>query len=235
MPIGESRARVLFEQIAACSDPAALLHSWVASKKQENDFLEFKGAGRIQDKQIKEYWSQTLSGFANTEGGVLVWGIATARILFSDDDSRRIDAASEPDLAEKPEVLVQLLKDIKLEATNPPVAGVEYRPYDADKGDGSGFVVCFIPEGVDKPYRAELDPRRQYYQRIGDSFTVINHSLLRSLFYPQTAPCFDVDVELNRVQQPPNATGRPKDVMSEYRFGISIRNVGTATRGTRLW
>ena len=77
-----------------------------------------------------------------------------------------------------------MLKDVRLEATVDPVQGVKYEHYDAGKGDGSGFVVCLIPEGENKPYREAIDPAKQYYQRIGDSFAVIPHAMLRSLFYP---------------------------------------------------
>jgi len=43
-----------------------------------------------------------------------------------------------------------MLKDVRLEATVDPVQGVKYEHYDAGKGDGSGFVVCLIPEGENK-------------------------------------------------------------------------------------
>ena len=110
------------------------------------------------------------------------------------DPSRKVDAATGLDLGQHPERFLQTLKDLRLEATIDAVQGVEYEHYGAGKGDGSGFVVCLIPEGIHKPYLASLHPVKQYYQRIGDSFAVIPHAMLRSLFYPRTSPrlCLDV-------------------------------------------
>lgn len=184
-----SRAHQLFRQIVDAADPAQVLSDTVSSQRTETEFLEFKG-GRVQKDQTKAkgLWSQALSGFANTEGGVLIWGIRAARIEHPDDPSRKIDAANDLDLVSTPATFAQLLKDVQLEACVEPVQGVDIVDIDAGEGDGSGFVVCLIPEGDHKPYRAGIDPAKQYYQRIGDNFVVIPHSLLRSLFYPRFAP-----------------------------------------------
>lgn len=164
---------------------------------------------------MKQYWSQALSGFANTEGGVLIWGIRAARITSPNDPSRTVDAASELDLAPQPETFLQSLKDQRLEATVDPVQGVEFQSYRARTGNG-GFVVCLIPEGGNKPYRAALDPAKQYYQRVGDSFVVIPHALLRSLFYPRGSPVFAIDVTAEHR----NGNGK---------LTLSVVNVGNAT------
>lgn len=77
-----------------------------------------------------------------------------------------------------------------------PVAGVEVRPVDAGKGDGSGFVVCLVLESGQKPHRAALDPARQYYQRIGDSFVILPHPLLRHMFYPQLRSKLETEIQV---------------------------------------
>jgi Schlafen, AlbA_2 len=181
-----SRASELFQTILSQENPAQYLSDLAILKKAETDFLEFKGASRIQDKQVKEYWSQALSGFANTEGGILVWGIRASRIRDPFDPSSNVDAATALDLVPNPRSFAQMLKDVRLEATVDPIAGVDLAHYDT--GSGEGFVICLIPESSQKPHRAQLVPARQYYQRIGDSFTIIPHSLLRSLFFPQLHP-----------------------------------------------
>ena len=68
----------LFNQFTAPDDTAAIQHleSLVGGggKTFENQFLEFK-RGRVQ--KVGDPWSRELSAFANTGGGVVVWGIGT--------------------------------------------------------------------------------------------------------------------------------------------------------------
>jgi hypothetical protein len=181
-------------QIREDPDPVKLLKDLVTYNKPENDFLEFKGAGKITEPQIKAYWSKALSGFANTEGGIVVWGIRATKIPDPGGGPRKIDCATDLDLVPKPSGLMQLLRDSRLEATIDPVLGVDMFPVDAGAGDGSGFVVCLIPESTNKPHRAHLEEGRQYWQRIGDTFVIISHPLLRTLFYPQLKANLEVSV-----------------------------------------
>jgi hypothetical protein len=222
-----SRAREFFDQIKAAADPASFLSGMVAAKKTENDFLEFKGAGRISDQQAKEYWSQALSGFANTEGGVLVWGIRADKIADPADPSRKIDAASSLDLVPNQPSFLQLPKDVRLEATVDPVPGVDYAHYQHTPGDTAGFVVCLVPESGQKPHRAQLDPKRQYYQRIGDSFVILPHSLLRTLFYPRSQAVFRAMAKMSRNSDAGPAG--PGTAVARVSCSVGLRNVGTAT------
>lgn len=47
----------------------------VESRAAENDWREFKGAHTLNDEIVKRYWSENLSAFANSGGGLLIWGI----------------------------------------------------------------------------------------------------------------------------------------------------------------
>ncbi len=215
-----SRAREFFDQIKTAPNPAAFLNDMVTKKKSETDFLEFKGASKISDQQVKEYWSQALSGFANTEGGVLIWGIRADKIADPADPSRKIDAASSLDLVPVPLSFLQLLKDVRLEATIDPVPGIDYVHYENRSGGTEGFVVCMVPESSQKPHRAQLDPKRQYYQRIGDSFVILPHPLLRSLFYPRTRPSLGASIEVTFFGD--NNKGC-------IVFSVSLKNKGTSS------
>lgn len=193
-----SRATSFFEKIGTSADPVAFLRQLVTDKMAETEYLEFK-AGRMDESGVKRYWSQALSGFANTEGGVLIFGIKTDPIPPAPGD-RRIDTATGLDLVQKPDQLVQLLKDTLLNSTVEPVRGVEY--LSVKEPSGEGFVVCLVPEGKSKPYRAESDQSRNYFQRVGDSFVILSHPLLRSLFYPQNTAVVRPHVRVHR----PNPT-----------------------------
>jgi hypothetical protein len=94
------------------------------------------------------------------------------------------------------------------------VSGVDYLA--VNETNDSGYVVCLIPEGSRKPYRATLSGDK-YYQRIGDRFHSISHAMLRTLFYPQYSPQLSITVRLGN---PGNNT---------VRFDGIIRNDGIAT------
>jgi len=197
-----SRAEDLYQKIVGDNDPVAMLSGMVDSHVAEEEYLEFKG-GKIQghEQKVKTYWSEALSGFGNTEGGVLVWGVRANRIT-QHAGGRAIDCAEKAEFVPRPFELVQLLKDVHLAATVPPLRGVECRSFPAD-ASGARFVVSLVREGQDKPYRADYDASKGYFQRVGDNFVPIPHSLLRSLFYPKARA--DITATVRVARSDPNS------------------------------
>ena len=168
----------------------------VARHVPETHFLEFKG-GKIQNdaKAIRGTWSQTISGFGNTEGGVIIWGIRASRIPNPVDKERRSDVANELEVIEQPTAFCQQLRDLLLEATVPHIAGVEIEAINDPAANGSaGFVVCLVPEGNAKPYQAALHASKNYFQRVNDGFAVMPQSLLRSLFFPHRQSVLSIEI-----------------------------------------
>lgn len=70
------RAEDLFERIRQQGEAA--ISQFIAERKTEEMFLDFKQAAtrsdRLHDDDRKNY-AKALSGFANSEGGVIVWGV----------------------------------------------------------------------------------------------------------------------------------------------------------------
>jgi hypothetical protein len=145
----------------------------------ETDWLDFKGAENIKPLDIKKIWSEALSGFANTEGGVIIWGIDARP-----DPETHIDCASGLSLVQNPATFVSRLKELHSQSTDPPITGVDFWFSVDDATNDSGFVVSYVPESKFKPHRAEA-AGRNYYIRAGDSFHVPSVSLLRNLFFPE--------------------------------------------------
>jgi hypothetical protein len=212
-----SRAANTYQSIIGADSPVAVIESMIQSRHAENEFLEFK-VGTLNPKEAKRYWSRAVSGFANSEGGVLIWGVDARKMPSDDDPSVEIDAAFQAVPVPKPIEFADLLRRLLLEATIDPVSGIEVLSIPAT--NGGGFVVCFVPEGKHKPYRAALEESRNYYQRIGDSFSVISHSFLRSLFYPQLSPALSITVsfKVTSVEEDEIISGR-----------VSLHNSGTGT------
>jgi len=145
----------------------------------ETDWLDFKGAEKLKPQDMKKIWSEALSGFANTEGGVIVWGIDARP-----DPDTHIDCASGLSLVQNPATFVSRLKELHSQSTDPPIPGVDFWFAIDDTAPDCGFVVSCVPESEFKPHRAEV-AGRNYYIRAGDSFHVPSVSLLRNLFFPE--------------------------------------------------
>jgi hypothetical protein len=203
-----------------------LIEAMVASNPPtfEEGWLEFKSGLEGKPESLKgltpdtiaKTWSTALSGFANTGGGLLIWGIETSK---KSRDGENIDAASHLRLVSHPLSLKSRLMELHHVATDPPIAGVRVEPILTPAGDG--FVVCLVPESRDKPHRAELVKNKPYYIRVGDDFVVTPHPILRAMFFPQSSPRYSVRIRCNGHGQHQN--------FARVEFEITITNTGTAT------
>lgn len=197
-----SRAAILFEEIK--KSPATLIAQMIVEKRQESDYLEFKAGSKLNErgdklteKTAKRYWSQALSGFGNTEGGILIWGVEARKTPSPDDSEVTIDAAIGPDHVPNVVQFAEMLKRVQRDATIDPISGVEIVPVPVN--GQAGYVACFVPQGNNPPYRAALDESKNYFQRVGDSFVVLSHSMLRSLFYPRVSPKLSLTVSFEQL------------------------------------
>jgi hypothetical protein len=140
-------------------------------------------------QKVKEIWSEALSGFANTQGGVLIWGIKAVK-----DTTTGIDAARDLSLVRSPSSFATQLCELHGEATDPPVLGVEVQPFDDPQSPAKASLSAISRSRI-RPHRAEFQGKR-FYIRALDDFRVASISLLRSMFYPMSrallTPSFQV-------------------------------------------
>jgi hypothetical protein len=180
-----SLALSFFEQIQRLdeSERASFLHKLIADKTFETDYLEFKGCLKdgalLPNEEIRKHYGKALSAFANTGGGVLIWGVNAAS-----DPKTGVDCAQSLALAPDARVLFSALDQIERDAANPPIQGVVKFPVLAD--GTRGFVVCLIPESRYKPHARRVDGKdAHYYMRVSSHSIQADHSTLRRLFFPE--------------------------------------------------
>jgi hypothetical protein len=182
--IRPTRAQAYFEQIK--SEGVRFLIKLVGSptSTMESEFLEFKGAQQLDPRagDLPEIWAKCLSCFANSDGGVLIFGIHAPK-----------GAAKSLSLVQDLAGFRDRLKELLPRITEPPVLRVEIETYREPEGSGTGFVVCHIPPSPWRPHqvRSEGQPG-QFYIRATDNCIPCNHATLRALFAPERVAVMEI-------------------------------------------
>lgn len=205
------RAEDLFGRIEARGELG--IDDLIASRKSEELFLDFKrssdsgAALRLSDGD-RNNLAKSISGFGNSEGGVIVWGVDCSL------DRDGADVAKMKVPIQDPARFVSWLEGAVSGSTVPPHQGVRSIP--VGSSGGSGFAVTLVPKSNHAPH--QVVGRLQYYIRAGSAFVPTPHAVLAGMF--------------GRVPQPhvfPYFTGGPGKAMGDAiacSVGIIIRNEG---------
>jgi len=211
--IAPSRAGEFFNRIVNSSDPVKTLEDLVSfpTNAGESEFVDYKAAGdrNFNDDTIKETWSVALSGFGNTGGGVLIFGIRAAN-----------NAPTALSLVKDVDVMEARLKQLQPNATDPPIHGAEIRVFRQKPISAEGFVVCFIPPSAWRPHMAIWGDHK-YYIRSGDNCIPASHSILKTLFQPERVAQLSV---FGRLIKAPEQMGCISLVLKTW-----LHNAGPAT------
>ncbi len=180
--------------------------------------LDFKAAsknsGPMQSDDIKNL-AKALSGFANSEGGLIVWGIRADRA-----------ASDEPDVAKelkpisKLDVFLSDLWSYTPQFVSPPILNVDHIPIYQSKQQKKGFVVTVIPKTEGDPHMSMGKGDRCYYCRAGASFIKMEHYMVASHFRRKSSPKLEFTYRLGEVEREG----------SKFKISVivGIRNVGTS-------
>ena len=122
--------------------------------------------------------AKAVSGFANSDGGIIVWGIDARR------NANGIDCASGKSEIQNVDLLLIKLNEHTGQAVSPFPDGVMHKPIKT--GSSSGFVITLVPASSRGPHMAKLEEDR-YYKRSGDSFYRMEHFDLEDMFYADRA------------------------------------------------
>lgn len=144
----------------------AFIKSLEAGKASESEILDFKlaknGDGQLETED-KANLARALSGFANTKGGLLVWGIYCAQ----DKDGEDCVQSFKP-IAKIASFKSGLQSSIS-QMTLPPVQGVEHLTIIENEQNASGYLVVYIPPSS-IPIESVFKKCKGFYERAGTSF-----------------------------------------------------------------
>lgn len=185
----------------------------------EDSWLECKektdSSDGILSKDDAVNFAKAISGFANTEGGVLVFGLKARREEGGMDIVQGIESIRGIRLFESK------LRENEALIVERPVSGIEYKIIYTDKMNDEGLLVVYIPDSFNTPHRSLKD--HKFYLRAGGNFVSAPLSIIESLFLKKMKPDLELDFvctvlsDLQNNQQP-----------KRYQMFFKITNVGKA-------
>lgn len=155
----------------------------------ESLFLDFKrsadnGAGTKLHAKDRDRLGKAVSGFANSEGGVLVWGVNCAK------NGNGEDTADAPVPLQNPARFAGWLEEATASVSIPQHRSIKHHAIEDPSLLGQGFVVSLIPAGDFVPYRnvtGKFD-HCAYFIRAGNSFVPTPHGVLAGMFGRRPQP-----------------------------------------------
>jgi len=112
------------------------LNGFISDRQEENLNIEFKTTVHpFESNETKEFdkknYSKALSGFANSSGGLIIWGVDASK------NSDGIDCAQALRPLEKLNQFLTKLNKLEGQATTPRVSGVKHRKIEMEDNKGS--------------------------------------------------------------------------------------------------
>lgn len=209
-----TRAHDLFERLRTNS--IAALDELIADKEPESLFLDFKrSTNEGRDKNLapddNKNLSKAISGFANSGGGVIVWGVDCRR----DRDGNEV--ATKHPLENAAGFNTKLQAAIS-RTTYPPHPGVEVLSIQESSDSPAGYVAVHVPQSFFGPIRSLTT--HHYHIRTGSDFVIVSHDVLAGLFGRQPQP----SVDLNLIFYPARMDSSSDQFT--IAFGLAVVNSG---------
>jgi hypothetical protein len=188
----------------------------IATRVTEELFLDYKqcataGGARALHPDDRKNLGKAISGFGNSDGGLIIWGVICTQ-------GPNGDVPSGPAHVYDAVAFKSLLDGAIGGITIPSHRHVENFAYPVAAGP-SGFVVTHVPPGDDVPFCSVDQNARGFYLRAGSSFQPVPPGILAAMFGRRPNP------ELELVVRPTfNFVAGGKSV--DLEFAISAENRG---------
>lgn len=188
------------------SDPnsSSIALDWIEKaierQAEEGLYLDFKQksdrrAPALNDDD-KANLAKAISGFANTDGGLIVWGVKA-----------KADTKDEPDVAVELFPINNLktfqtwLNALSGKLVNPPVAGVENRLIPRTANMDTGYVITVVPKRRDTLVQANSKTCKGFYIRSGSGFHQLPEPLIAEFYRRKPSPILRLSVRFAEPEQ----------------------------------
>jgi hypothetical protein len=170
---------------------AEAIKEFIQQGQEEHLYLDFKTVSNanLNGADHKKNLAKAISGFANSSGGLIVWGVDARK------NPRGIDCATGLDEISPIQFFVSRLNTLTGESVSPLVDGIIHKPISI--GGEKGCAVTLVPESQLGPHMAKLGEDR-YYKRSGDSFYRMEHFDLEDMFGRRQKPMLGIQMNPRR-------------------------------------
>ena len=169
------------------------INRFIENRVTEDLYMDFKTANYpIELKFDNKNFSKCLSGFANSSGGLIIWGVKASKNKEGLDVAKELKPISD---------LIKFenhLKRIEGKSVVPVIEGIEYRSILSSKD--TGFLVVFVPPSDRTPHMA-LYADKHYYKRSGDSFYICEHFDIMDMINRKRTPKLSVELRNEQIEQ----------------------------------
>jgi hypothetical protein len=160
------------------------IREYISTQQEEHLSLDFKTLERTEmSRGDRKNLAKAISGFANSNGGLIVWGVNCR------ENSDGIDCASTIVDIDNAKQTLSKLNEYTGKATVPIVEDVQNKLITTT--DPRGILVTLVPESDKGPHMAKLGENR-YYKRSGDSFYKMEHFDIADMFGKRKKPLLEL-------------------------------------------
>ena len=168
----------------------AAITQMIVERESESLFLDFKrssnnGNSNKLSQVDRINLAKAISGFGNSEGGIIIWGVDCSQCRREEDFS---DIARVKVPIVEPGRFKSWLEGAVSGCTTPPHTTVEHLAMDGE--GGSGLVITYIPKSSSAPHQVITNGKGQYsyYIRAGSDFVPTPHAVLAGMFGRRPQP-----------------------------------------------
>lgn len=171
-----SRAEDLFKKLKEQGED--FIDELISTRHSEELFLDFKrssdnGEGRTLSQIDRGNLAKAISGFGNSEGGIIIWGIECSM------QADGTDAPTEKFALNDAKKFASQLEGSISGLTLPPHSKIENHVIEIGE-DRKGFVVTYIPQLTTTPIQIIQGDR--FYIRAGSNFSPAPYQVLAGMF-----------------------------------------------------
>jgi hypothetical protein len=191
------------------------IERFILEGQEENLNLEFKTVVHpnynLNNKEDdKKNISKTFSGFANSNGGIIIWGIKAK------ENEKKQDIATDKKPIKELTKFLNTLNRLEGQAITPVITGIEHKKIEIS--DDYGFIVTFVPASDFAPHIANF-ASKHYYKRSGDSFYICEHYDIKDMFQRKHSAYLSLNLKNKQIRQ------ISKDKI-QIDITLSLRNTG---------